>query len=118
MAKKRKITPKHLAALRAAGKKRRGKKRGPYKQQINPIENIMHAITDYVPYDPNTETKFKCMKLASKVYLNADGHTGHYMSSGFLKFTNDLFVYVSTGKLPELSPTATNLTPATSKEPA
>lgn len=106
MAKKRKITPQHLAALRAAGKKRRGKKRGPYKTPIEKILKsakagtllegaIMHRYTD------DNSLREKAVEAAIKVYLNDEGRNGSTTSLPFLKFVHDLFLYVKDGGLPQ-----------------
>lgn len=119
MAKKRKITPQHLAALRAAGRKRRGKKRGPYKTpnktQIDKILNPMKLITDYVPYDPLAGMREKAVEAAIKVYLNDEGRNGSTTSLPFLKFVDDIFNYIKSGIIPATAPLVTALVTETTK---
>lgn len=104
MAKKRKISPKHLAALRAAGRKRRGKKRGPYntpnKTPIDKILNPMRLIADYIPYDPTAGMREKAVEASIRIYLNEEGRTGSTESLPFLKFVDDIFNYIQSGKMP------------------
>lgn len=105
--KKRKLSPAHLAALRAAGRKRRGKPRGPYKiakgmkGKVNPIANILN-LPDYLDYLPNS--KYRDVELrrfaidqASKIYQDEVGRHGSNTSKPFIQFTNDLYNYVKDG---------------------
>lgn len=96
MAKKRKISPKHLAALRAAGRKRRGKKRGPYGKRtatkVNPIEKLFVN-----PVFDNTE--FRRLALYHAV--------SHFTEMGLTKetvlpFAEKMYQYLMSGKLPEI----------------
>lgn len=104
---KRPFSPKHLKALRAAHAKRRGKKRGKYKADVNSIDSsLIEALTNY-----DVTIRQECVRLANASSIHKVD------AQDFLKFVNDIFNYIKTGNLPTQDKSATETASAEPKEP-